>query len=92
MMKTYLMLMESSKIDFLIFGHIGESHLHANILPSTQEQFYKSKDIYMKFVEKAISLGGTVSAEHGIGKTKHSFLEKMITNQGIKEIANLKKH
>jgi D-lactate dehydrogenase (cytochrome) len=47
--------------------------------------------IYPNFIEKAISLGGTVSAEHGIGKLKHAFLEKMVGKNGLKEMAALKK-
>ena len=39
---------------------------------------------------KAVELGGTVSAEHGIGKLKHIFLEKMVGLKGLKKWQNLK--
>lgn len=80
-----------SKIDFVIFGHIGESHLHVNMLPKTQEEFAKSRSVYMDFVKKAVSLGGTVSAEHGIGKLKHAFLEAMYGRKVLEEMALLKR-
>jgi len=80
-----------SGIDFVIFGHIGENHLHVNMLPKTEEEFLKSRAVYMDFVKKAVGLGGTVSAEHGIGKLKHSFLEAMYGSHVIKEMALLKK-
>ncbi|MFC1666426.1 FAD-binding oxidoreductase [Candidatus Omnitrophota bacterium] len=80
-----------SKIDFVIFGHIGESHLHVNMLPKTEEEFVKSRSVYMDFVKKAVGLGGTVSAEHGIGKLKHPFLEAMYGRKALEQMAMLKK-
>ncbi len=80
-----------SDIPFVIFGHIGENHLHVNMLPKNEEEFVKSRSIYMDFVKKAVSLGGTVSAEHGIGKLKHPFLEAMYGKKHIKEMTLLKK-
>ncbi|MDP8230313.1 MAG: FAD-binding oxidoreductase [Candidatus Gorgyraea atricola] len=80
-----------SKIAFVIFGHIGENHMHVNMLPKTEAEFAKSRSIYMDFVKKAVSLGGTVSAEHGIGKLKHAFLEAMYGKKNIEQMAALKK-
>jgi D-lactate dehydrogenase (cytochrome) len=91
MMDFYYAKLGASKLDYLIFGHIGQCHLHANILPATGEQFEKAKLVYIELVEKALSLGGTVSAEHGIGKLKHVYLEKMIGRAGMLEIARVKK-
>jgi len=81
----------TSKIDYVIFGHIGENHMHVNMLPRTEEEFKKSRLIYMDFVKKAVSLGGTVSAEHGIGKLKHPFLEIMYGKANLRQMAALKK-
>ena len=44
-----------------------------------------------KFVTKAVQLGGTVSAEHGIGKIKKPYLKIMYREQGLKEMAAVKK-
>src|SRR5207248_2224869 len=30
-------------LDYVIFGHIGDAHVHVNILPSTPEQFENGK-------------------------------------------------
>ena len=87
----YKNLLIPSKIDYVIFGHIGESHMHVNMLPRTEEEFKKSRAIYMEFVKKAVGLGGTASAEHGIGKLKHPFLEVMYGKDGLKQMALLKK-
>ncbi len=75
----------------LTFGHIGESHLHANIIASTQEEYNKCKEIYLEIAKKAVELGGTVTAEHGIGKVKHHFLQAMLGDDGIEELRKFKK-
>ena len=45
----------------------------------------------MSLVRKGISLGGTVSAEHGIGKTRRKYLQEMYGRNGILEMARIKK-
>jgi len=91
MFKFYKERLSASKIDFVIFGHIGENHLHVNMLPKTEEEFKKSRSVYMDFVKKAVGLGGTASAEHGIGKLKHAYLEAMYGRDNIFQMAMLKK-
>lgn len=91
MLEFYKEKLSSSGIDYVIFGHIGESHMHVNMLPKTEEEFKKSRMIYMEFSKKAVNMGGTISAEHGIGKLKHPFLEIMYGKDGLKQMALLKK-
>jgi D-lactate dehydrogenase (cytochrome) len=91
MLKYYGNELENSGIRYIIFGHIGESHMHANLLPDNQADYQKSKNVYLDLARKAVSLGGTVSAEHGIGKLKHSFLEVMVGQKGAREMARVKK-
>lgn len=79
------------KLFFIKFGHIGENHLHVNLLPKDEKEKILAKEIIMKFVRKAVSLGGTVSAEHGIGKIKHDYLKEMYGEKGIQEMIQVKK-
>lgn len=83
---------EDSGIFYVNFGHIGENHLHFNFLPKNEEDHIKAKFYATQFIKKAVSLGGTVSAEHGIGKIKKSYLEILYGSKGIKEMAFLKKY
>jgi D-lactate dehydrogenase (cytochrome) len=80
-----------SEIFNIKFGHIGENHLHVNLLPKSEEEKAVAKDMIMKFVKKAISLGGTISAEHGVGKIKHPYLKEMYGEKGINEMVRVKK-
>lgn len=75
----------------VVFGHIGENHVHANALPASEVEVERAKSICLKFVKKGVSLGGTVSAEHGIGKIKHEYLRQMYGAAGISEMAIVKK-
>jgi FAD/FMN-containing dehydrogenase len=59
---------------YVIFGHIGDAHVHVNILPGTAAQAKAAPELMLDFARKAVSLGGTVSAEHGLGKRKAHLL------------------
>jgi FAD/FMN-containing dehydrogenase/dihydroorotate dehydrogenase len=59
---------------YVIFGHIGDAHLHANILPSSGADFELAKEVMLDLARAARSLGGVVSAEHGLGKRKAHLL------------------
>jgi D-lactate dehydrogenase (cytochrome) len=50
------------------WGHLGDSHLHCNFLCENAADVARAKAIYLKLVRKAVALGGTISAEHGVGK------------------------
>ncbi len=78
------------QMDFVIFGHIGDCHLHANIFPKNNAELQKALDFYEKIMQKAINLNGTVSAEHGIGKIKKKYLKQMIGEHGITAMKKVK--
>ena len=59
------------------FGHIGDSHLHLNFLPTTPEELAEARRRYLDLARQAVALGGTVSAEHGIGRLKKAHLALM---------------
>ncbi|MDR1434189.1 FAD-binding oxidoreductase [Candidatus Endomicrobiellum devescovinae] len=75
----------------LTFGHIGENHLHANIIATNECEYEECRKMYIRIAQKVVELGGTVSAEHGIGKLRHAFLAKMLGEEGFKELAQFKK-
>ena len=58
----------------VVFGHIGDAHVHVNILPQSQDQFGRGAELMLDFAREAVALGGTVGAEHGLGKRKARLL------------------
>ncbi|MBA2607280.1 MAG: FAD-binding oxidoreductase [Acidobacteria bacterium] len=90
-LKFYQQKLSESGLDYVIFGHIGDAHLHANILPKTDEEAKAARNLYGRFIAQAVMLGGTISAEHGIGKLKSKYLQVMYGERFINEMAELKK-
>ncbi len=91
MIQIYRHHMDKSGFEYVIFGHIGENHLHVNILPQDEEEFKKAKDLIIQFSQNAVSMGGTVSGEHGIGKIKKPYFQIMYSREIIQKMQNIKK-
>lgn len=88
MMEAY----EASPLDHVLFGHIGDNHLHLNLLPKTDDELAQAKTFYDTLARQAIALGGTVSAEHGIGKLKRQQLAWMVGDEVLAQFRSLKQH
>jgi D-lactate dehydrogenase (cytochrome) len=86
----YMNEFAAEHLRYIIFGHIGNSHVHANIFTSTPEEYTRAKAVYQRCVQKAIALGGTISAEHGVGKIKREYLRQMYGERAIDEFRALK--
>ncbi|MFX1346159.1 MAG: FAD-binding oxidoreductase [Promethearchaeota archaeon] len=90
-MQYYHLTLREAKLKYVIFGHLGDNHVHVNILPNSMEEMYMGEKIYKKFAKKAVEYGGTISAEHGIGKIKKEFLKIMYSQNDIDEMRQIKK-
>lgn len=97
MIATYHDVGNSTNIQYFIFGHIGDNHLHFNFLPKNNEEVKLALSASIIFWKKAVEMGGTVTAEHGVGKKyyienneKKPLLEIMYGIKGLMEIAKLK--
>lgn len=59
----------------LAYGHAGDGNIHFNVLPpeglAESEASIRGTDITAGLYRIANSLGGSISAEHGIGRTRH---------------------
>jgi FAD/FMN-containing dehydrogenase len=58
---------------FVIFGHIADSNIHVNVMPPEMPAGMKTRIEHIVYQITA-RLGGSVSAEHGIGQTKRPYL------------------
>lgn len=81
---------ERMELEWCAFGHIGNNHIHVNILPRDMEDLHRGLELYETFARKAVELGGAVSAEHGIGKIKRKFLQLMYTPDQIGQMRRIK--
>jgi D-lactate dehydrogenase (cytochrome) len=81
---------ERTGLKNLTWGHIGNNHLHANVLADGPEEYRLGRELYGRFIDKTLELGGTVSAEHGIGKLKKEYLRRMFGAEGIESMRRIK--
>jgi D-lactate dehydrogenase (cytochrome) len=90
MLRFYQDALRGGDLRYTIFGHIGDNHVHVNILPRNDDESVKAWEIYLKFIRRAVEVGGTISAEHGIGKLKREYLKELYGEAHLREMANLK--
>jgi D-lactate dehydrogenase (cytochrome) len=90
MWRIYKDTLEMADLQWVAFGHIGNNHIHVNILPRNATELQKGLALYQQFAAKAVEFGGTVSGEHGIGKMKIKFLELMYSPDQIREMLAVK--
>lgn len=89
-MSMYHNMLAERGLQSAIWGHIGDNHLHVNILPRNAQDYKKGKELYAEWALEATRLGGAVSAEHGVGKLKANYLAVMYGEDHIAEMAALK--
>ncbi|MCB9795778.1 MAG: FAD-binding oxidoreductase [Alphaproteobacteria bacterium] len=87
MMRAY----EAVDMDHVLFGHVGDAHLHLNLLPRDPNELERAWAIWRALFAKAVALGGTLSAEHGVGKLKRPYLAQMLGPELIARFAALKR-
>lgn len=75
MLSEYSCGLSRAGLEYCVFGHIGNAHLHVNILPNSMEEVDIAYELYGSFAAKAVALGGSVAGEHGIGRLKKRFMD-----------------
>jgi FAD/FMN-containing dehydrogenase len=67
-------------IRIMPFGHVGDGNIHYNLLQPREmagEAFYARRDEIQELVFDLVeALGGSISAEHGIGRLKRAELAR----------------
>jgi D-lactate dehydrogenase (cytochrome) len=55
-------------VGYAMWSHSGDSHFHLNLLPRSDSEYKRCKEIFVQLMEKVVELGGSIAAEHGLGK------------------------
>jgi FAD/FMN-containing dehydrogenase len=76
---------------YVIYGHIGDAHLHINSFPESSLEFERGKEMMTGLAREAVALGGTVGAEHGLGKRKAHLLAIQYPPDQIEAMKNVKR-
>ncbi|MDX2129813.1 MAG: FAD-linked oxidase C-terminal domain-containing protein [Chloroherpetonaceae bacterium] len=71
---------KASELNLLVgnFGHLGDGNLHPTCLITERDanEIKRSEQFFEQIFDKAVSLGGTITGEHGTGIAKKKYLEK----------------
>lgn len=76
-----------------LVGHVGDGSIHPQIPINyyDKEEYTAYKFAKSEIYELTISLGGTISAEHGIGLEKRDYLHKVVNASSIDYMRQIKK-
>lgn len=81
--------------DLYAFGHLGDGNIHTDIGVANGDYEKNSKDNILKMRREiyqiTANLGGTITAEHGIGLSKIPFLPLVLDKSLIELMAKIKK-
>ena len=58
----------------IAYGHAGNGHPHQNFIAQNAEELHRIERVVEATLREVIAMGGTVAAEHGIGKLKRRWL------------------
>jgi FAD/FMN-containing dehydrogenase len=65
------------------YGHAGNGHPHQNFIASNPEELRVINSAIEETLKFVIGVGGTVSAEHGLGKLKQKWLGLQLSPRQI---------
>lgn len=69
-------------VDVHTFAHLGEGSLHPNIVVDPASR--AAERIRAALYSEALRLGGTISAEHGVGQLKRPYLEQEVGSVAVR--------
>ncbi len=85
-------LSKQHDITIVNFGHAGNGNIHVNLLidPDDPDQLARSRLCLDDIFSLVITLGGTLSGEHGIGLVKRDFVSREIDATSLRLMRQIK--
>lgn len=75
----------------VIYGHAGNGHPHQNFIARDDSELATIEEVIERILRNIVALGGTVAAEHGIGKIKRRWLPLQMNPLQISMMMAVKK-
>jgi len=66
------------------FGHAGDGNIHVNITADDPKRRVRIEEGIEELLRRVLSMGGTISGEHGIGIAKRRFLPMELSVESIR--------
>lgn len=72
-------------LTILTFGHAGDGNLHVNILLDKRKETQSAwaEAAVREIFQATLTLGGTISGEHGVGLTKKAYVGMELDNRSL---------
>lgn len=83
---------ESMGVSVAVFGHAGDGNLHPSLIFDDREPetLRRVEQAAARIFRAALELGGTVSAEHGLGAVKRDFAEEELGTEALEIMRSFK--
>ncbi|KMK75091.1 glycolate oxidase subunit GlcD [Alkalihalobacillus pseudalcaliphilus] len=80
------------QVEICTFGHAGDGNLHPTCMTDARnkEEMHRVEQALEEIFKKAVSLGGTITGEHGVGAMKAPYLHLKLGEEGIAAMQALK--
>lgn len=81
-------------VTIIAFGHLGDGNIHYNVLMATNNEIFvqeKTCDVNNIVYDLVTKLGGSISAEHGIGQLKRDTLRQYRSSIEIETMRAIKR-
>ena len=75
----------------VIYGHAGNGHPHQNFIARDARELTTIEEAVEETLKRVLAIGGTVAAEHGIGKIKRRWLPLQMNPLQISMMAAVKR-
>jgi glycolate oxidase len=85
-------LSEDTGIKIVNFGHAGDGNIHVNLMVdgADREERRKAESVVREIFSTTLSLGGTISGEHGVGITKAPYIGMEIKRSELNLMKGIK--
>ncbi|MGM8211922.1 glycolate oxidase subunit GlcD [Virgibacillus sp. W0430] len=92
MVRAIGVIAEKYNLTICTFGHAGDGNLHPTCLTDARdtEEMTRVEQALGEIFEAAISLGGTITGEHGVGAMKLPYLHLKAGKAGIAAMRSIK--
>ncbi len=81
------------RLDVATFGHFGDGNLHPTFLTNERdtEEMHRVEAAMKDIFDYALSLGGTITGEHGVGLAKKAFLRQQLGDASYTLLKQIKR-
>lgn len=75
----------------VIYGHAGNGHPHQNFIARDADEVARIENVVEETLKNVLRMGGTIAAEHGIGKLKRKWLPLQMNEMQIGMMRTMKR-